>query len=80
VGLEWNGAFDRSSVGLGCLDRRDGSGLLFENDDWGALGRRCCRGLVTETAPDLNMGCLEMVSHCSVVTQSVRRYSGGSGF
>lgn len=36
--------------------------------------------LVTETAPDLNMGCLEMVSHCSVVTQLVRGYSGESGF
>ena len=38
------------------------------------------RALVTETAPDLNIGCLEMVSHRSVVTQSERGYSGESGF
>jgi hypothetical protein len=47
-------------------------GVLWDVD---AVG-----GLVTETAPDLNMGRLEMGSHCSVVTQSVRGYSGESGF
>jgi hypothetical protein len=44
VPLEGSFVFDRSGVGLGCRDRRDGSGLLFGNGDWGALGRGCCRG------------------------------------